>query len=60
MKKYSVSVDFTMSKTIEIFADDADSAIAKTNEVINKNPYDFAYGFSHYVGHEVIDANEEE
>ena len=32
--------------------------VAKVREIINKNPYEYANNFSHYVGHKVIDAYE--
>jgi hypothetical protein len=59
-KNYSVSVDITMSKNIEVEANSEDEAIAKANEMVANNPYDYTNGFSHYVTHETISAEEEE
>ena len=51
-KNYCVSVDITMAKHIYV----EEQAMAKVREIINKNPYEYANNFSHYVGHKVIDA----
>lgn len=56
--KFSVDVDVIMAKVIEVEANSEEEAIAKVDEMINKNPYNFTNGFSHYVKHDVIDANE--
>lgn len=58
MANYSVDIDFVMAKSIEVEADSEEQAIANVNSIINNNPYDYAYGFSHYVGHKVVGANE--
>ena len=60
MKKWNVSVDITMSKSIEVEAVGEEEAIIKVNELIGKNPYEYANNFSHYVSHEVICAEPEE
>ena len=54
MKKFDVSVDITMSKSIEVEAENETEAMAKVREMIDNNPYNYTNGFSHYVGHEVI------
>ena len=54
MAKFQVSVDVVMNKYIEVEAESDEQAVEKVNEMFNKNPYDYANGFSHYVGHEVI------
>ena len=60
MKTFSVSVDITMAKNIYVEAENEEQAISKVREVINKSPYDYANNFSHYVGYEIIDVNEED
>ena len=60
MKTFSVDVDITMSKTIEVLAENEEQAMSKVREMINKNPYDYANNFSHYVGYEIINADEED
>ena len=60
MKKFSVSIDITMSKTIEIEAESENEALVKADELVKKNPYSYAKDFTHYVTHEVIEATEEE
>lgn len=60
MKKFSVSIDITMSKTIEIEAENESEALAKADELVKENPYNYTRDFSHYVTHEVIEATEEE
>lgn len=59
-KRFIVSTDFIMSKTFEIEASNEEQAKSKVRDMINKNPYDYANNFSHYVGYEIIDANEED
>lgn len=56
MENYLVSVDITMSKNISVEANSEEEAMDKVNRMINNNPYDFCYDFSHFVSHEVIDA----
>jgi len=60
MKKFSVDVDFTMAKTIEVLAENEEQAMEIASSKIDENPYGYAKGFSHYVGYEIIDANEED
>ena len=57
-KNYCVSVDVTMAKSIYVEAENEEHAMSKVREMINKNPYDYTNNFSHYVGYEIIDANE--
>ncbi len=49
-----------MSKTIEIEAESENEALAKADELVKENPYNYTWDFSHYVTHEVIEATEEE
>lgn len=60
MKKFSVDVDFTMSKTIEVLAENEEHAMEIADGMINDNPYGYANGFSHFVTYEIIDVNEED
>ena len=60
MKTYAVSVDITMSKTISISAADENDAMMKVNDLLKENPYEYTNRFSHYVSHDVVDAEEEE
>lgn len=57
-KNFAVSVDFTMSKMIEVKALDENDARRKVEDMIRENPYGYARDFSHYVRHDVIDAEE--
>ena len=59
-KTFCVAVDITMAKNIYVQAEDEEHAMSKAREMINKNPYDYANNFSHYVGYEIIDAVEED
>ena len=49
-----------MAKNIYVDAENEEQAMSKAREMINKNPYDHARNFSHYVGYEIIDAVEED
>lgn len=59
-KTFIVDVDITMSKSIAIEAESEEDAKAIINGHIKYNPYAYAHSFSHYVGHEITDVNEEE
>lgn len=59
-KNFVVDVDITMAKSFEVEAENEEQAMSKVREMINKNPYDYANNFSHYVGYEIIDAVEED
>ena len=56
MKRYYVNVDIVMSKGVVVEAESEDEAMKKVDNMIGENPYDYTYDFSHYVTHEVIDA----
>lgn len=60
MKNFVVDVDFVMSKRIEIEADSEEQAKSIFEQKMKKNPYDYAYGFDAFIGHKVIDVNEED
>ena len=59
MEKYYVNVDITMSKTIQVEAENEAEAMEKVDNLIGENPYNYTSNFSHYVTHEVIDAETE-
>ena len=59
MKKYSVSVDITMCKMVNVEANSEQEALDKVDQMISNNPYDYTTGFSHYVTHDVVNAEEE-
>ena len=59
-KNFCVSVDITMAKNIYVEAENEEEANAKVREMIKKNPYDYAYNFSHYVGYEITDVYEDD
>lgn len=59
MKSYAVSVDIIMSKTIIVEAESEGEAMYKADQMVTNNPYEYTNGFSHYVTHEVICAEEE-
>ena len=59
MKKYSVSVDITMCKMVDVEANSEQEALDKVDQMISNNPYDYTTGFSHYVTHDVDSAEEE-
>lgn len=60
MKKFNVDVDFTMSKTIEVEAENEEQAMSLVDRMISLAPYDYARDFSHLVGHKIIDAYEQD
>jgi hypothetical protein len=55
---FTVSVDITMNKYVKVEAASEEEALAKANEMVSKNPCNYAYDFSHYVRHEAICAEE--
>ncbi len=59
MKNFILDVDFVMSKRIEIEADSEEQAKSIFERRIKKNPYEYTHWFDAYVGHKVIDVNEE-
>lgn len=59
MAVFYVNVDITMSKSIRVEAENEADAMNKVDNMIGENPYDYTNDFSHYVTHEVIDAETE-
>lgn len=53
MKNFDVDVDITMSKRLHVVAESEDDALSIVERMFSKNPYDVAYGFDAYVGHEI-------
>jgi len=60
MKNFILDVDFVMSKRIEVEADSEEQAKSIFEQKMKKNPYDYACRFDAFVGHKVIDVNEED
>lgn len=60
MKKYFMHIDVTMSKIVEIEAENEEDAKKELEKKFRKNPYDIANGFSHFVDYQVIDIEENE
>ena len=58
MKNYCISVDITMSKTLEVEAESEQQAKNIVCGKFKANPYDLAYGFTSYVNHEITDVEE--
>ena len=59
-KNFVVDVDFTISRSFEVEAENEQQAKNKVYAMIKENPYDYTHGFTHYVNHEIVDANEVE
>ena len=57
-KTFCVAVDITMAKNIYVEASSEEEAMAKVEEMVSSNPYGYTSNFSHYVQHEIIDAEE--
>lgn len=58
-KLYNVSVDFVMARSFEVDAENEEQARAIFERLLKENPYDYARRFDAFVGHKVIDVNEE-
>lgn len=59
MKVFYVNVDITMSKSVRVEAENEDEAMSKVDNMIGENPYNYTSNFSHYVTHEVVNAENE-
>ena len=53
MKHFQVDIDITMSKRLYLVAESEDDARSIVEKKFEKNPYDVAYSFDAYVGHEI-------
>lgn len=58
-KNYSVWCDITMSKRIEVSAENEDEAREKVREMISQDPYEFACNFGAYVSTDIVDVEED-
>jgi len=56
---YILDVDFVMSKRIQVEAENEEQAKATFERLLKENPYDYARQFDAFVGHKVIDVNED-
>ena len=59
MKNFILDVDFVMSKRIQVEAENEEQAKATFERLLKKDPYDYARQLDAFVGHKVIDVNEE-
>ena len=60
MKNFIIDVDFVMSKRIQVEAESEEQAKATYERLLKEDPYDYARNFDAFVGHKIIDANEED
>ena len=60
MKSFVLDVDFVMSKRIQVQAGNEEQAKATFERLLREAPYDYARQFDAFVGHKVIDVNEED
>ena len=60
MKNYILDVDFVMSKRIQVEAESEEQAKAIFERLLKEDPYDYARQFDAFIGHKVIDVNEED
>jgi hypothetical protein len=59
MKTFILDVDFTMSKRIQVEAENEEQARMVFKRLVGDNPYNFAKDFDAYVYHDIIDVEEE-
>ena len=59
MKNFILDVDFVMSKRIQVEAKSEEQAKATFERLLKENTYDYARQFDAFVGHKVIDVNED-
>jgi hypothetical protein len=59
MANFILDVDFVMSKRIQVEAENEEQARATFERLLKKDPYDYARQFDAFVGHKVIDVNED-
>ena len=60
MANFIIDVDFVMSKRIQVEAENEEQARATFERLLKEDPYDYARQFNAFVGHKVIDINEED
>lgn len=59
MANFIIDVDFVMSKRIQVEAENEEQAKATFERLLKRNPYDYARQFDAFVGHKIIDVNED-
>lgn len=59
MSNFILDVDFIMSKRIQVEAENEEQAKATFERLLKEAPYDYARQFDAFVGHKVIDVNED-
>lgn len=59
MKNFVVDVDFVMSKRIQVQAESEEQARTIFERLLKEDPYDYARQFDAFVGHKIIDVNED-
>lgn len=59
MANFILDVDFVMSKRIRVEAESEEQAKATFERLLNEAPYYYARRFDAFVGHKVIDVNED-
>lgn len=53
MKNFDVWVDVTMAKMLHVVAESEEDARRIVNKQFNDKPYEVAYNFDAYIGHEI-------
>ena len=59
VKNYFVDIDFVMSRRLLVEAENEEQARSIVEKMIKEKPYDYARRFDAFVGHKIIDVNEE-
>lgn len=59
MANFILDVDFVMSKRIQVEAENEEQAKATFERLLKENPYDYARRFDAFVGHKVINIEED-
>ena len=59
MKNFIADVDFTMSKRIQVEAENEEQAREILQRLIKDDPYEWSRNPDCYVSHEIVDINEE-
>ena len=60
MANFILDVDFVMSKRIQVEAESEEQAKTIFERLLKEDPYDYARNFDAFVGHKIIDVNEED
>ena len=59
MKNFIIDVDFVMSKRIQVEAENEEQAKATFERLLKEDTYGYARQFDAFVGHKIIDVNED-